>query len=177
MLSYPLYIDDNMTRPTASITFVFTLIALIIPNMSWLMYAIFLDFTLRYIHPLYSPHTHFHRIIIYKLLHQDKKPSFSPPKRFAVLIGVIMTFLMSILAFFNIVILFQFIGIFMLIASGLQGFYNYCLGCTVYNWLIVSGFIKNSYNETVYVKKDSESVQKTEEKLLKLKQLLKVNKQ
>lgn len=143
---YPLYVDENIIQPLAITIFITSIIILLEPTLSFLVYFLFLDFLLRYINPLFSPHTHFHKIIIYSLLKIKDKPKkkLSGPNRFSILIGVLIMGLTSIALLLDFKIGLYIFLIMMIIASGLQGIYNYCLGCVMYNYLISSGLIKSN---------------------------------
>ncbi|MDH5402734.1 MAG: DUF4395 family protein, partial [Candidatus Heimdallarchaeota archaeon] len=107
-----------------------------------------IDFILRYIHPKFSPLAQISKYISQTVLKNPMKPVFSPPKRFAVLIGIVITSLMSIsLLIFNGFGFYLFL-IFLLIASGLQSWFDYCLGCTVANFLVKKNLMMRG--ETVY---------------------------
>lgn len=149
MIKFPTYIDKNIVRSVAITTFVLSLLIFLSHtgyltiNFSPVLLLLFIDFLLRYLHPKFSPNVYFHRILNYSLLKNTYKPSFSPPKRFAILIGLVITGLMVVTEFiFIIPELFLLLNIFLLIASFLQAFYDYCLGCEIYDLLLKLGIKK-----------------------------------
>ncbi|OLS19789.1 MAG: hypothetical protein HeimC3_44100 [Candidatus Heimdallarchaeota archaeon LC_3] len=164
MISYPKYIDSNVVRSVSITTFVLSLLIFLSEtgslriNVSWVLLLLFFDFILRYIHPKLSPNVRFHGLINNKLLKNKTKQSFSPPKRFAILIGIIITGLMVLTKF---VIIFQelfvVMNIFLLVASFLQAFYDYCVGCEVFDLLIRIGVKKqpNFENPIKFIKQNT----------------------
>jgi hypothetical protein len=144
-----MYIDKNIVRSVSITTFVTSLliflshIGALIIDFGFILLLLFVDFLLRYMHPKFSPNVYFHRFLNYSLLKNEPKPSFSPPKRFAILIGLIITGLMVITDFILVFPeLFLILNFFLLGASFLQAFYDYCLGCEVYDLLLRLGIKK-----------------------------------
>lgn len=144
MLTYPNSLDENVSRPVASIVFTFTLITLILPNLQFIIYLVFLDFILRYIHPKLSPLVFVVKTISRNILKNEVLPYFSPPKRFAILIGIVITGLMSISLLFSIDYMWIILNFTLLLASVLQGFFGYCIGCKVFDILVRFKVIKQN---------------------------------
>jgi hypothetical protein len=149
MIKFPTYVDKNIVRSVSITTFVVSLliflsyIGSLTIDLSFILLLIFVDFLLRYIHPKFSPNVYFHKLLNYSLLKNEPKPSFSPPKRFAILIGLVITGLMVITDLIIVIPeLFLILNMFLLGASFLQGFYDYCLGCEIYDLLLKIGIKK-----------------------------------
>lgn len=136
MLNYPAYLDENVSRPIALTVFTGALISLMRPEYNWIIFILFIDFLLRYIHPKLSPLVLFASFVGRDILHNEIIPKFSPPKRFAILIGVIFSGIISV----SILNELEFIQILfttlLLFAAFLQGFYGYCVGCKVFDFLV-----------------------------------------
>ncbi len=139
---YPLTLDQNVTRPVAGSVFTATLAALLRPELSWLMVPVFADCILRFIHPRLSPMAQIMKAICRGVLKIEPEPRFSPPKRFAVLIGMIVTGGMSVAYVLELSFAFLVLGIALLVASSLQAFVGYCIGCEIYNLLIKASIIR-----------------------------------
>jgi hypothetical protein len=149
MIKFPTYIDRNIVRSVAITTFVLSLLIFLSNigslsiDFSFILLLLFVDFLLRYIHPKFSPNVYFHKLLNYSVLKNEPKLSFSPPKRFAILIGLVITGLMVVTDFIFIFHeLFLILNLFLLLASFLQAFYDYCLGCEIYDLLLKLGIKK-----------------------------------
>ncbi len=142
---YPPTIDENISRPVATTVFTIGLITILRPEFNWLVILLFVDFGLRYIHPKLSPLVWITRFISRDILHLDPVPYYSPPKRFAIFIGLIITGLMSLMYFLNLQALLIILTVILLFAANLQGFFGYCVGCKVYDLLIKMGIFRQ-YN-------------------------------
>ena len=151
---YPSYIDDNVARPISGIVFTLTLLTVLNPNVSMLIGLLFLDFILRFIHPKYSPFSIVIKMINTKILKIAAKPYFSAPKRFGILIGIVLTGIISISIYFEIVVLQIILSIILLTASNLQSFFGFCVGCEVYDRLLRWGVIRqpSQFTPTQYIK-------------------------
>ncbi|MHA2168920.1 MAG: DUF4395 domain-containing protein [Candidatus Kariarchaeaceae archaeon] len=141
MITYPPTLDENISRPIATTVFTIGLITLLKPEFNWLVIPLFLDFTLRYLHPKFSPLVWITKLISKDILHNKTIPYFSPPKRFAVLIGSIITGLMTISYILQLSLFQMILTIILLIAANLQGFFGYCIGCKLHDYLVKVGFI------------------------------------
>ncbi|OLS27183.1 MAG: hypothetical protein HeimC2_12930 [Candidatus Heimdallarchaeota archaeon LC_2] len=144
MLNYPLYLDENSRRPIAKSVFTLSLISIIRPEVSWIIIPLFVDFILRYIHPRLSPLVISIKLINKNIVHKDVVPTFSPPKRFAILIGVVISGIASFGLLFNFTLIYLVSMILLLFASFLQGFFGYCIGCELYDKLIKIGLISQN---------------------------------
>ncbi|OLS19919.1 MAG: hypothetical protein HeimC2_39450 [Candidatus Heimdallarchaeota archaeon LC_2] len=144
MLNYPIYLDENVSRPIALTVFTGAFVTLLRPEFSWLMYFLLVDFILRYIHPKLSPLVFINSSISKSILNTENRPKFSPPKRFAMLIGIIFSGSISLTIALNFVFAQQVITILLLVAAFLQGFYEYCVGCAIYDFLVKIGLISSN---------------------------------
>ena len=147
MIKFPQYLDDNVSRPVAIVVFMTSFTTLLRPEFSVLLIFLFGDFILRYIHPKLSPTVFFSRTIN-NVLGNEPKPKFSPPKRFAILIGIIVSGLASLGLLISSSPLVLISTSVLLFASFLQGFFGYCVGCKVHDLLIKIGLINT--NKPIY---------------------------
>ena len=67
-------------------------------------------------------------VILFKL---EQKPIYFPPKQFAAQVGFIFSFMLLLLNIFDINAIV--ISLILLICAGLEAFFNFCVGCYVYN--------------------------------------------
>lgn len=144
MISYPSRLDENISRPVAISVFTIALITLLRPDLSWLIYLLTVDFVLRYIHPKLSPLVLIYNYIDKNLLGNSPHPYYAPPKRFAILLGVIMSTLISLFYIAGLDLIAVATTFMLLFASFLQGFFSYCIGCKFYDILIQFGLIQSS---------------------------------
>ena len=142
MLEYPQQIDARIAQAVAIVTFVTSYTIIVVPNLDWIIYILTIDFLLRYLHPKFSPIVRFFGLTS-QFLQLQKKFKFAPPKRFATLIGLLLTSLISLFTLTGLVVFQYFFISLILIASFLQGFLDFCIGCEVYNWMIKIGVINN----------------------------------
>ena len=67
-------------------------------------------------------------VTLFKL---EQKPIYFPPKQFAAQVGFIFSFMLLLLNIFDINAIV--ISLILLICAGLEAFFNFCVGCYVYN--------------------------------------------
>lgn len=147
---YPQTLDNKVIRTVAAFTFFSTLL-IYTQFLAWIVIPLFLDFTLRYIHPKYSILAYLAKIIQRDLLESEAQPVYSPAKRFAVLIGVVMTALMSVAYIFSLTTILLVLNSILLVACSLQAFANYCIGCRVYDILVRMGLIHRNENLSAFL--------------------------
>src|SRR5690606_32469762 len=80
--------------------------------------------------------------VISRTLNLTPKPIFAAPKRFAAALGLIFSVLIALLMYFDLPSIAFAIGSILIICAALEAFLNICLGCYIYNWIILP-FIKN----------------------------------
>ena len=67
-------------------------------------------------------------VTLFKL---EQKPIYFPPKQFAAQVGFIFSFMLLLLNIFDINAIV--ISLILLICAGLEAFFNFCVGCYIYN--------------------------------------------
>ncbi len=153
MSNYPEYLDGNVTRIISFIVFGIVGLSISYPSLNIAIAFLFVDFAIRYYNPQYSPLARFAKRISNDILKLKPNPQYSPPKRFAILIGFIVS---GGIVTFNLVhALFISFGLklLLLIASGLQAFVGYCVGCQVYHILSRAGIVNRSSNISSFTNK------------------------
>ena len=111
-------------------------------QLQWLLIFLAFDFFIRatgwFISPFY-----FLAKKMTAFLYFEKKPVFAAPKRFAAMLG----FLMSVLvAFFYASPTGIFLGIALMLVAALESVFNICIGCYIYNFLVLP--IQNKFNHS-----------------------------
>ncbi|HWJ08435.1 MAG TPA: DUF4395 domain-containing protein [Nocardioides sp.] len=69
------------------------------------------------------------------------KPVAGPPKRFAQVIGAVVTGLAAVAVALDQLALAQVLLVLIIVAAGLEAFLAFCLGCTIFGWLMRAGLV------------------------------------
>lgn len=139
--SFPNPVNDAAARTVALGVFTMSLLALV-TDSAWLLVPLTYGFVARVAAgPKISPLGQFAVRVAAPRLTSWRKFVPGPPKRFAQAIGAFITLLATLLTltigFGNARwVLVPLIG-----AAALEGFLGYCLGCTIFGWLIRRGVI------------------------------------
>ncbi|MGC1420526.1 MAG: DUF4395 domain-containing protein [Acidimicrobiales bacterium] len=139
--SFPNPVNDAAAR-TVALGVVTMSVAALITNWAWLLIPLTYGFVARVATgPTMSPLGQFAVRVAGPRIHGWQKFVPGPPKRFAQTMGLAFTFCATIVwltAGWSDArwILVPLIG-----AASLEGFLGYCLGCTVFGWLIRAGWI------------------------------------
>ena len=124
-------IDLRVVRLNAFFVFFFSLLYLF-TEIQILIYLVSLDFFIRvFLGAKYSPVCY----VIKKILNiSGSKPELinAGPKTFAAKIGLIFSLLIILFSSVNYYTIANIITIILVIASGLETFFNFCLACKVY---------------------------------------------
>tara|TARA_Y100000814_G_scaffold111692_1_gene79071 strand:+ start:5174 stop:5650 length:477 start_codon:yes stop_codon:yes gene_type:complete len=145
LFSFPHPVNEYAARIVAGMVLVLIL-ATLITNQSFLLWILFYGFTARVLTgPTLSPMGLMATKIIVPVLGNPNKPVAGPPKRFAQLIGFILSLLSIIAAFVfsstNIAfVLISIIGVF----AALESILGFCAGCYVFARLMKYGLIPES---------------------------------
>jgi hypothetical protein len=150
-INYPVLVDTKIIRTIAFITMTISIIFLF-SVYQWLIIPLFIDFLLRWFNPKYSPLAFICKIFHKNILNTKPEMVYSAPKRFAVLIGIILTGLMTIAFLLGFQILFIVLAVSLLIASSLQAIFDYCLGCEIYNVLVNANILRREENINQFLK-------------------------
>lgn len=128
-------LNENTIRIVASLVVIITSITL---AYNWIILAIFLaiDFALRSFTRVTSPLAYIAKSIS-SYLKLKQKPIFAPPKKFAAALGFIFSVLIAVFLYLNLFIPAYITGIILVLCATLESAFNICLGCYVYNWIVV----------------------------------------
>ena len=136
-----IYVNENAVSIVAYLVILITVFGIHF-HQQWLLFLLALDFFLRatglFASPLY--------LIAKKVsefLYFEKKEVFAGPKRFAAMLGFVMTILIAFLYDSQVGI---FLGITLIALAALESVFNVCIGCYIYNFLIVP--IQNKFNNS-----------------------------
>ena len=128
-------LNENTVRIVALLVVIATLVTL---AYSWVFLAaiIAVDFALRSFTRVTSPLAYIAKSVS-RYLKLKSKPIFAPPKKFAAALGFIFSVLIALFLYLNLLIPAYITGLILIICATLESAFNICLGCYVYNWIIV----------------------------------------
>jgi hypothetical protein len=136
------YVNEHVVKLIALQVITITTIALF-NHYLYLLFILTIDFAIRAFTYLPSPLALIAKIIS-KALGQKPKPVFAPPKKFAAAIGFTFSLAISILLLLNFGNTAYVIGGILIFCAFLEGVFNVCIGCYVYDWVVAP--IVNRYN-------------------------------
>lgn len=135
------YVDNSASSIVAYQVILITVFGIHF-QQQWLLLLLAFDFFLRatgmFISPLY-----FVAKKVTEFLYFEKKMVFGAPKRFAAMLGFAMTLF---IAFFYDSQIGIFLGIILIALAALESVFQICIGCYIYNFLIVP--IQNKFNNS-----------------------------
>lgn len=141
LINKNIYVDENVVSIVAYQVILITVFGIHF-QLQWLLVFLAFDFFLRatglFVSPLY-----FLAKKVTEFLYFEKKPVFGAPKRFAAMLGFVMTILISIFYDSQIGI---FLGIVLMLLAALESVFNICIGCYIYNFLVLP--IQNKFNNS-----------------------------
>ena len=132
-------IDENVVRLNAFFTIIILVFGWFFP-MVWLFLV--LDFALRIKATKFSPVARFSRFLMHEGFKAKPKPINAKPKLFAAKIGLIFSLLLTLSYFFKWPVVGMIVLVLFLTAASLEAFFNFCLGCLIYQVLTNLGLIK-----------------------------------
>jgi len=138
------YTDENTVRLTAFFVII-VLAAALFFRLPYLVLLLVFDFIIRALGLLFSPLALFSKSII-KILGLKKKPIFAAPKRFAATLGsvfALLVFLLMLNGFYDSAFA---VGFLLIILASLEGFFKICVGCYLYQFIIIP--IQNKLNNS-----------------------------
>lgn len=130
-----LYLDENVVRTVGAQVVVVTIIILY-KQFYLLALLLSVDFFLR----AFTPWPSLLSLIargIKKLFSLNPKPIFAPPKRFAALLGLIFSATITLLLYLGFIKAAYIVGGILIFCAFLESAFNICLGCYVYNLVIL----------------------------------------
>ena len=136
-----LYVDESAVSVVAYLVILITVFGIHF-QQQWLLLFLAFDFLLRATGFFPSP-LYFVAKKISAFLNFEKKAVFAGPKRFAAMLGFVMTALISIFYDNQVGI---YLGLSLIILAALESILNICVGCYIYNFLVLP--IQNKFNNS-----------------------------
>jgi hypothetical protein len=144
LFSFPNPVNDAAARSVA-LGVVFMCLLALVTSWAWLLVPLTYGFVARVASgPTLSPLGQFATRVSGPRLVAWQRYVPGPPKRFAQAIGAVLTSAASVTWFVAGWSVARWILIPLVIAASLEGFLGYCLGCTVFGWLIRARLIPES---------------------------------
>ena len=128
-------LNENVIRIVALLVVIATLVTL---AYNWIFLAVILaiDFALRSFTRVTSPLAYIAKSAS-RHLKLKPKAIFAPPKKFAAALGFIFSILIALFLYLNLLIPAYITGLILVLCATLESAFNICLGCYVYNWIVV----------------------------------------
>jgi hypothetical protein len=144
-----LQLNEKVIRLNALLTIILASFVLILNN-EWLALFLSIDFFIRGFTNLPSPFAFFSKLIV-KLLNLTHIPVYAPPKKFAAKVGFIFTSLIFVFLINEWEILTIIVAVVLIVCAFLEAFLKICVGCYVYDWVVVP-FVNKRINNKILSK-------------------------
>jgi hypothetical protein len=139
-LGFPNPVNEKAARTVAACVLLLSLLALL-PALRWLVLPLAVGFWLRVAAgPRFSPLGLLATRVVAPRL-GDPKPVPGPPKRFAQLIGALVSSAAAICWALGAVGASQILLGLLIVAAGLESGFGLCLGCVIFGYLMRAGLI------------------------------------
>ncbi len=138
-----LYVDENAVRFVA-LQVIFITLVVVIEQWQWLSLFLTIDFGIRAFTIFPSPLAAFSKKVT-EIAKSKPNPIFAPPKRFAAALGFLFSVTITILIYFQLYLPVYIVGGILILCALLESVFKVCLGCYVYNWLVLP--IQNKFNQ------------------------------
>lgn len=139
-----LYVDENVVRFVAAQVIFITIVALV-EQWAWLSAALAVDFGIRAFTVFPSPLAAFSKKAV-ETAGLKPRPIFAPPKRFAAGLGFAFSIAITFLLYLDLVYSAYAVGAILIFCAVLESAFKICLGCHVYNWIVLP--IQNRIRKT-----------------------------
>ncbi|MHB1209552.1 MAG: DUF4395 domain-containing protein [Acidimicrobiales bacterium] len=144
LFSFPNPVNDASARTVALGVVTMSVIALV-TNQSWMLIVLTYGFIARLAAgPTLSPLGQFAVRVAGPRITAWQKFVPGPPKRFAQGIGAVLTSAATILWLSVGWSLARWVLVPLIAAASLEGFFGFCLGCTIFGWMIRWGVVPES---------------------------------
>jgi hypothetical protein len=144
LFSFPNPVNDASARTVALGVVAMSVIALV-TDQSWMLIVLTYGFIARLATgPTLSPLGQFAVRVAGPRITQWQKFVPGPPKRFAQGIGAVLTSVATILWLSVGWSIARWVLLPLIAAASLEGFFGFCLGCTIFGWLIRWGVVPES---------------------------------
>ncbi len=138
------YTDEKTVRLTAFLV-ILVLSAALIFQWPYLVLFLAFDFVIRALGLPFSPLASVSKSIS-KILGLKKKPIFAAPKRFAATLGSVFTLLVFLLMLNGFYYPAAAAGLLLIIFASLESFFKVCVGCYLYQYIVIP--IQNKFNNS-----------------------------
>lgn len=140
LLTFPNPVNEKAARTVAAGVVVLSLLALL-PGLTWLTILLAIGFWLRVAAgPRFSPLGQLATRLVAPRLGEPRLVA-GPPKRFAQLIGAVVTTSAAVCFAFGAIGASQVLLGVLIIAAGLESVLGLCLGCVIFGYLMRAGLI------------------------------------
>ena len=140
LLRFPNPVNEKAARTVAAGVLLLSLLALL-PGLTWLTVPLAVGFWLRVASgPRFSPLGQLATRVVAPRLGTPKLVA-GPPKRFAQLIGAVVTSSAAICFGFGAIGASQLLLCLLIVAAGLESALGLCLGCVIFGYLMRTGLI------------------------------------
>ena len=129
------HVNEKVVRLVAAQVVLLTLVTLL-AGWTWLALLLTADFALRAFTRAPSPLGAIAKGLA-KAFGLAPKPIFAPPKRFAAALGFIFSLGITVFLYLHHPVAANVIGGVLIACAILEAVFNICLGCYVYNWIVV----------------------------------------
>jgi len=134
-------LNEKVIRLNAFLTIIAATFILIFKN-EWLALFLAFDFLLRGFTSVNSPLTLLSKLIV-RLLKLPPISVYAPPKKNAAKVGLLFTLLIFVFTLIQWEILTILVSAVLIFCAFLEAFLKICVGCYVYDWLVVPLFFKS----------------------------------
>jgi hypothetical protein len=129
------YMDSRLVKLYAAWNLII-LILITFFSIGWLTWILVTDFLLRMLFGIKAGILCYPLLYLLRLFRIKEKPVNAAPKKFAVKVGFVFTFLMWTFYFFHMNPALKITGIIFLLAVASELFFNFCLACRFYGFFI-----------------------------------------
>ncbi len=127
-------VDTHIVRSISAIASL-TALLFLFTNQGFLLFLLFFDYSMRLIRlEKFSP---FYQISVFivKILKLQPHKSDEAPKRFALVLGLSMTFFMILFYLFSLPSLVYMLVVILLFCATLEALFDFCIGCKIYPYV------------------------------------------
>ncbi len=130
-----LYVDEHVVRFVAA-QVIFITVVVLIERWEWLSAVLAVDFGIRAFTVFPSPLAAFSKKAV-ETAGLKPRPIFAPPKRFAAGLGFVFSIAITLLLYLDLLYSAYAVGAILIFCALLESVFKVCLGCHVYNWIVL----------------------------------------
>lgn len=129
------YIDEHIVRIIAAEVLALTVLAVVTGSYIPAVLLV-LDFAARAFTGMPSLLAALARAVV-ALLQLDPRPVFAAPKKFAAILGFVFSAFLAVFLFLDYTFAAVTGGVILAVCALLESVFRICLGCYIYNWIVV----------------------------------------